>query len=73
MEAPEGFRNSDEDHFSESQVNVRIWSPSVGGFNLKRWNKQVSLFLCFSLIGVECGGRAGFKRSRNAGGAGGAG
>lgn len=26
MEAPEGFRNSDEDHFSESQVNVRIWS-----------------------------------------------
>lgn len=23
MEAPEGFRNSDEDHFSESQVNVK--------------------------------------------------
>lgn len=31
MEAPEGFRNSDEDHFSESQVNEESGASSVKG------------------------------------------
>lgn len=52
MEAPEGFRNSDDDHFSESQVKKRIWRITLKELNvsfmentLKKKKKPTPLFL----------------------------
>lgn len=74
MEAPEGFRNSDEDHFSESQVSEESLACSVKRAQYENCvgkNERVGAAhpRFFLSTGVECGGCAGLERSRNAGGA----
>lgn len=59
MEAPEGFRNSDEECFSESQV-TRIARISPEARDATFCNP------CCSSTGIERGGRPGFGGDGNA-------